>query len=187
MSSVPPGDRHRIDGGRRHRAEPHRDHADEDGLAYAGETLDAGSPQVEIHMSNPPTAQASGSDTEATDGGTEGERSSTGDDRGDGDADDDPSSSGSSPNNVTTSEEQASVFFPSRPVDDTPADGREMTREDGSSDPPAERRDESGRVDDEFRRDDDSSDDDVERDGWGRCKVGLDWPLPPESRLPMDS
>lgn len=27
---------------------------------------------------------------------------------------------------------------------------------------------------------------DDERDDWGRRKVGLDWPLPPESRLPME-
>lgn len=35
--------------------------------------------------------------------------------------------------------------------------------------------------------DDSTTDLDDGRDAWGRRKVGLDWPLPPESRLPMES
>lgn len=74
-----------------------------------------------------------------------------------------------------------------RNTDNTPADGREMTRKDGTGEDPEER-DAGSRVDDdEFRKDDGPVADDDERDAWGRRKVGLDWPLPPESRLPMDS
>lgn len=72
--------------------------------------------------------------------------------------------------------------------DDVPADGREMTREDGSNEEPPERRVGSRLVDDEFRKDDGpTADEDDERDAWGRREVGIDWPLPPECRLPMDS
>lgn len=35
--------------------------------------------------------------------------------------------------------------------------------------------------------DDSTTDLDDGRDAWGRRKVGLDWPLPPESRMPMES
>lgn len=74
-----------------------------------------------------------------------------------------------------------------RTGDDTPADGREMTREDESNEAPTKRGDGSRLVDDEFRKDDDpAADEDDDRDAWGRREVGIDWPLPPESRLPMD-
>lgn len=74
-----------------------------------------------------------------------------------------------------------------RANDDTPADGREMTREDEPDEAPKTRGDGSRLVDDEFRKDDDPpADEDDERDAWGRREVGIDWPLPPESRLPMD-
>lgn len=75
-----------------------------------------------------------------------------------------------------------------RSDDETPADGREMTRDDGSDEDTEERTGGSGLVDDEFGKDDGpTADDDDERDAWGRREVGIDWPLPPESRLPMDS
>lgn len=113
-----------------------------------------------MHMSNPPTAQAASSGTEVTDSGTESESSSHSNDQSNDDA---------------------------RTGDDTPADGREMTREDEPDEAPKTRGDGSRLVDDEFRKDDDpTADEDDERDAWGRREVGIDWPLPPESRLPMD-
>lgn len=53
-------------------------------------------------MSSPPTAQASSSGIDVTDGGRESESSSTGDDQSDGDAEDDSSSSGSLPDTVAS-------------------------------------------------------------------------------------
>lgn len=71
---------------------------------------------------------------------------------------------------------------------DAPADGRAMTRDDEPGHTPEQRGDGSRLVDDDYRRDDGpAGDEDDERDAWGRRDVGIHWPLPPESRLPMDS
>lgn len=119
MPSLPHGVRHPTDGRQRHCAERPHDHVNDDGPAYAGETLDAASPQVKMSMSNPPTAQASSSGMEVTDGGTESESTANGDDQSDGDAEDDPSSGGSSPHNAATVTEGTTGLSPSHLVNGT--------------------------------------------------------------------
>ena len=98
MPSSPPGDRHRIDHRREHRVDGSDDERFDERLAYAGETLDAPSTQVRVHMRNPPKAQEGG--TVLADGGSKSERSDQDDDQQDGSEENDSSGDGSSVSNV---------------------------------------------------------------------------------------
>lgn len=69
--------------------------------------------------------------------------------------------------------------------------GRGGRGDDESTDDERESDDRDGETasTDDDRREDDgpTADQNDDRDAWGRRKAGIDWPLPPEARLPMDS
>lgn len=68
-----------------------------------------------------------------------------------------------------------------KPNDETNESGDDDDSNSGTTE------DETAMSTDTTGGDDSPTDLDDERDAWGRRKAGLDWPLPPESRMPMES
>ena len=79
----------------------------------------------------------------------------------------------------------AGDYYPDR---DTRADDDESTGDEREPEAePGDRDGEAASTDDRREDDGPTAAQTDDRDAWGRRKVGIDWPLPPESRLPMDS